>query len=222
MKQIGYRFFSPLLVLSLSLLMLAPAPVYAAEGTEGTEMQVLEAEQLEVQLGVEWAGVEFQLKTDVGLYPDTIAVGEDGVLRLEIGGSSEYILSCLNSTVAVPDPDDAADPDTDESQGTAVQDGENVPADEAGAEADNAEEPVAEPESGTTVESTAGTDTESGAEDGANQTEVKTVAGIPVLHLALFGGGMVLAVGTLIGMSVMKKRRKGYSDDGCEENEDDE
>ena len=63
------------------------------QGTDGTEMQVMEAEQLEVQLGKEWAGMEFQLKTDAGLYPGTITVGEDGVLRTELGGSSRYILT---------------------------------------------------------------------------------------------------------------------------------
>ena len=35
-----------------------------------------------------------------------------------------------------------------------------------------------------------------------------TVAGIPVLHLVLFAGGMVLAVGSLVVMQVMKKRRE--------------
>ena len=76
------------------------APVYA--DTDGTELQVTEASTLEIQLGADWVGVEFQLKTDVGMYPDTISVGDDGVLRLEIGGSSTYTLSCLNSSVAVP------------------------------------------------------------------------------------------------------------------------
>ena len=45
------------------------------QGTEGTEMQVMEAEQLEIQLGKEWAGREFQLKTDAGLYPGTEKTG---------------------------------------------------------------------------------------------------------------------------------------------------
>ncbi len=46
------------------------------QGTDGTEIQVMEAEQLEVQLGKEWAGKEFQLKTDADLHPGTITVGE--------------------------------------------------------------------------------------------------------------------------------------------------
>ena len=62
----------------IMLLLLLPQTAYAAEGTDGTEMQVLQPQQLEIQLGSNWAGVEFQLKTDAGLYPGTIPVGEDG------------------------------------------------------------------------------------------------------------------------------------------------
>ena len=35
-----------------------------AQGTEGDELQIAEAQQLEIQLGTEWTGVEFVLKTD--------------------------------------------------------------------------------------------------------------------------------------------------------------
>ena len=92
----------------LSLLCILCVPVsttYAApQGTDGSELQVMEAEKLEIQFGADWAGVEFQLKTDAGLYPGTVIVGEDGVLRMELGGSSQYILSCMNSSAAVPKP----------------------------------------------------------------------------------------------------------------------
>lgn len=70
---------------------------YAAQGTEGNELQLLEPQNLEIQLGEAWVGTEFSLKTDAGLYPDNIAVGGDGVLRMEIGGSKSYILSCKTS-----------------------------------------------------------------------------------------------------------------------------
>lgn len=86
----------------IMLLLLLPQTAYAADGTDGTEMQVLQPQQLEIQLGSNWAGVEFQLKTDAGLYPGTISVGEDGVLRLEIGGSSTYTLTCLNLRKLLP------------------------------------------------------------------------------------------------------------------------
>lgn len=84
-----------LLILSLLCILCVPVtPVYAAQqGTDGSELQVVKAEQLEIQLGTSWSGVEFQLKTDAGVYPGTVKVGTDGVLRLEIGGSSQYILT---------------------------------------------------------------------------------------------------------------------------------
>lgn len=97
------------LVVTVIWIMCIPVtPTYAAkQGTAEDELQAMEAEQLELQLGVEWADVEFRSKTDAGLYPNTVAVGKDGVLRLEIGGSSKYILSCANSAVPVPEPDGA-------------------------------------------------------------------------------------------------------------------
>ena len=93
-----------LTVLSLICILCIPAtPIYAEpQGTDGTEMQVIEPEKLEIQLGADWAGVEFQLKTDSGMYPGTIAVGEDGVLRMELGGSKSYVLTCMNSSVSLP------------------------------------------------------------------------------------------------------------------------
>ena len=177
--------------LSLGALMLFPVPASAAEGTEGSEMQVLQAEQLEIQLGTDWAGVEFELKTDAGMYPGTIPVGEDGVLRLEIGGSSSYILTCLNSAVSVPDPAQAP-ATTEKSQ----------------EESDASEENAAEAKTGkgqeTEDDQAASAEPETSSAENAN--EGNTVAGIPVLHLALFGGGMVLAIGSLIVMYVMKRR----------------
>lgn len=99
-----------LLILSLLCILCVPVtPVYAAQqGTDGSELQVVKAEQLEIQLGTSWSGVEFQLKTDAGVYPGTVKVGTDGVLRLEIGGSSQYILTCMNSSTSIPEPEDVA------------------------------------------------------------------------------------------------------------------
>lgn len=143
-------------------------PVYAEpQGTDGTEVQVMEAEKLEIQLGADWAGVEFQMKTDAGMYPGKLVVGKDGVLRTEIGGSSSYVLTCMNSSVSVPKLTQA--PATTEQH----------------------------------------TDSDSGKMDsGTDSRQANTVAGIPVLHVVLFGGGMVIAVGGLIAMRVVKKRRE--------------
>ena len=111
-----------LLILSLLCILCVPVtPVYAAQqGTDGSELQVVKAEQLEIQLGTSWSGVEFQLKTDAGVYPGTVKVGTDGVLRLEIGGSSQYILTRMNSSTSLPEPEDTAD-STDRTQAPATR-----------------------------------------------------------------------------------------------------
>lgn len=180
---------SVLLVLSLVCILCFPVQVSAEpqQGTDGDELQLMEAEKLEIQLGTEWAGVEFQLKTDAGMYPGNVVVGEDGVLRMEIGGSKTYILSCLNSTVEIPEPTQA--PATTEPEAESAED--------------------------KTVTDETQTETEAKTEIGED-----TIAGIPILHIALFGGGLILAVTSLIVMHVVKRRREdepAYDDDDEDE-----
>ncbi len=91
------------MVFAMLILCSSVITVFAAQGTDGDELHVAEAQKLEIQLGTEWAGVEFTLRTDAGVYPDVIPVDENGVLSLEIGGSKTYILSCLQSSVATPE-----------------------------------------------------------------------------------------------------------------------
>ena len=110
------------------------------------------------------------------MYPGDIIVGEDGVLRLEIGGSKSYILTCMNSSVQAPHPEQA-----------------------------------------TATEEASKTDK---SDDAAIQAEENTVAGIPTTHLILFGGGMTIAIGTLIGLYVVKRRKLSntqYQDDDEED-----
>ncbi len=85
-----------LLLLSLVLIGAFAMPAFAKEGTEGNELQVLQPEQLEIHLGAEFAGARFSLKTDAGMYPGTVAADANGILKLEIGGSSAYVLTRLD------------------------------------------------------------------------------------------------------------------------------
>ncbi|MBR3995248.1 MAG: hypothetical protein IKI97_08215 [Clostridia bacterium] len=91
------------MVFAILMLCCSMTTAFAAQGTDGDELHVVEAQKLEIQLGTEWAGVEFMLRTDAGVYPGVIPVDETGVLSLEIGGSKTYILSCLQSSVDIPD-----------------------------------------------------------------------------------------------------------------------
>lgn len=174
-----------------------------SQGTDGTEMQVMEAENLEIQLGAGWAGVEFQLKTDSGLYPGTIKVGEDGVLRTELGGSRSYILTCMASSTAAPETAQApaTSEETQMETGNMEDEEQNIHEnpENTGSMLDTEPDVVQEP-SGETQE-----------EDSITE-QPGTVAGIPVAHIILFAGGMVLAVGSLIAMYIMKRRREADDD----------
>lgn len=173
------------------------------QGTDGTEMQVMEAEQLEVQLGKEWAGREFQLKTDAGLYPGTITVGEDGVLRTELGGSSRYILTCM-ITENPDETEQALAAENDVSKDTA-----DAPDQEGEKKSQSGENAAGE--TGTGVQQPAPADASTGAAVEGEGTE-KTVAGIPVKHLVMFSVGMAVAVGGLIAIHIVQKRREELDD----------
>lgn len=58
------------LVLAMTCILCFPTPASAAaQGTDGTELEVVQPEQLEIQLGESWAGVAFELKTDARHVP---------------------------------------------------------------------------------------------------------------------------------------------------------
>lgn len=181
------------LIITSILLFALSVPALARDYTDGSELQVATPEQLEVQLGTAWAGVEFRLKTDSGMYPGTIPVGDDGVLRLEIGGSSSYQLSCIGSAVPAPTPEPAPEPLPSP-----------APSDKPNPTPTLAAEKSASPQATITVSEVEPVDPEF------------TLADIPVWQLGLFGGGLVVAIGVLIVLAVLKKRR-GDDSDGDDE-----
>ena len=97
------------------------------------------------------------------------------MLRLEIGGSSQYILTCINSSTSIPEPEDTAN-STDQTQAPATT--EQTP-----------------------------------------ESNEKAASSIPTLHIILFAGGMVIAIGTLIVMQVLKKKRENEAPDDEEDEE---
>ena len=187
------------LVMAMVCILCFPVPASAtSQGTDGTELEVIQPQNLEIQLGESWAGVEFELKTDAGMYPGVITVGEDGVLRLEIGGSENYILSCVNSSVEIPIPGETL-PEVEDT----------VPADESATEAVEELDPTADPTEGTPPVQT----------EPESETE-GTIADIPIAHIALFGGGLVIAVGGLIGIHFYQKKRESNRTDDDDENDE--
>lgn len=96
------RRWSALLLAALLSLALAPAAL--ADTGDTTPKITQQPDQLVLQLGVRWAGVEFELRTDAGVFPVPVVVDESGVLRMDLGGSTTYTLSCIDSTVPIPGP----------------------------------------------------------------------------------------------------------------------
>lgn len=95
------RWAGALLAVMLSLA-LCPA---ALADTDGTEPKITrQPDQLVLQLGARWAGVEFELRTDAGIFPAPVVVDSSGVLRMDLGGSTTYTLSCVESAVPIPNP----------------------------------------------------------------------------------------------------------------------
>ena len=174
---------SVLLLLSVVCILCCQIPIIYAD-TDGTELQVIQPEQLEIQLGTSWAGVEFRLKTDAGVYPGVITVGEDGILKLEIGGSSFYILSCMESSIAIPSPDTRSGKVLVADKNPKISDGSDGIEDRADSATDESE-----------------------IHKKAKDANGVTTAGIPVLHIVLFGGGLILAIVALLVMRFTSKKQ---------------
>ena len=102
MKTRTCRRWSALLLAALLSLALAPAAL--ADTGDTTPKITQQPDQLVLQLGVRWAGVEFELRTDAGVFPVPVVVDDSGVLRMDLGGSTTYTLSCIDSSVPIPGP----------------------------------------------------------------------------------------------------------------------
>lgn len=193
------QFLLSITIFFIMILLFAPT---AFADTDGTELKITDQpEKLVIQLGPSWAGVEFQLRTDAGVYPAPIVVSPEGLLTMELGGSKIYTLSCINSPVSPPDPQNV----TDTEPVFAVESDTQTDADTELPDEENQATP-AEP---------------GDAPQASEQTEQNdTAVGIPMTHLLLFLGGMGICVGGLIVMWVLKRRRSRGN--GSEDDEYDE
>jgi|GEM_PF-6439486 len=98
-KNIKYSI--AMLIACIAALSFSCTMVFA--DTNGTEIKITDQpDRLIIQLGPEWIGVEFELKTDAGVFPAPVVVDDSGILRMDLGGSKTYTLSCLASSVSIP------------------------------------------------------------------------------------------------------------------------
>lgn len=192
MKNIFKRFILLASTFLFSVLLMSPVTAFAeSDDTDGSEIQVVQPEQLEIQLGTAWACVEFQLRTDSGVYPDPIPVSQDGVLRLEIGGSTRYILSCLSLEASAPISESGEMSDPTETDGFIT-----------GTEATEDADPVV----------SADAPAEAAASEDTPEPEIRTVAGIPVRHLVFFGLGLFICVIVLAVLRISAINRADDAD----------
>lgn len=124
-QTITTRLFASILS---ALLFMSLSMTTALADTDGTELKVTDQpDQLVIQLGTAWSGVEFELKTDAGIFPAPVVVDETGMLKMELGGSKTYTLSCLQSAVAVPNPDGSGESDSGDGSSDDAGNGEPEP-----------------------------------------------------------------------------------------------
>lgn len=187
------------LILSLVCLLSFPVQVSAvSQGTEGTEQGIVKAEKLEIFLGEAWAGVEFQLRTDAGKYPDLIPVGDNGVLSLEIGGSEHYYLTCQATQVEAPVPESEVSSEED-----TIAEGET-----AGSAEDAME---------TSSPDTSEENTETPADATEVTVEQLPEEGIPTSHIVIFVCGLLIAIVALVLLQMHQKRSDAQECDADEE-----
>ena len=173
----------PLMLTCIVLISCLIFPASAKEGTEGNEQQVLQPEQLEIHLGAELAGAQFSLKTDAGMYPGTVAADANGILKLEIGGSSAYVLTRL-------------DPETTAASAPASTESTGDPSSEASESAEAAEAAAA-------TDPTAAAEPAPQADNSIPTKHIILFAGGTVLCVAFLVTSFVLK----------RKREKAYEED---------
>jgi len=184
MRNILRKWPAALALFICALLFLSPS-VYA--DPDGTELQITDQpEKLVIQLGPEWAGVEFQLMTDVGLYPQPVIVSPEGILTMELGGSKTYTLSAMGSAVPIPSPDATS----------AVTNTDSAP-----------QQPIVDESPGQPATTDPKVTTQSD-----NQGDGNLIKGIPNLHLFLFAGGLIAGVVGLVTMRIRNKRKNNRGD----------
>lgn len=116
MSEQKKNYQKPAAFLATLALALVLCPAALADTGPDTPRTTREPDQLVLQLGSRWAGVEFELRTDAGIFPAPVVVDASGVLTMDLGGSTTYTLSCLDSTIPIPDPVPTTEHTGDDSQ----------------------------------------------------------------------------------------------------------
>lgn len=185
MQLTNKRIFLISMVILLAMLALLPGAALADNDPTAEPVVSTIADKLIIQLGPEWAGTEFSLTTDMGVYPGVITVNEVGILTMELGESGSYTLRCIGTLPAAPG-------EMDETGHTLE------PASTGESQTFTSTEPVQAPLQAEPAETAVELEAPVSEEE----------RGIPTMHKILFFGGLLLGITGLIVMRIMKSRRE--------------
>lgn len=188
--------------------------VYASDkqGTDGTEINAYEAEELEIYLGKDFVGKNFKLETDAGIYPGAVSVDNDGVLRVEMGGSKNYKLSVMDDGEDKKSKDnDTTDKPTENDK---IEEDDKTNSDKVSSDNNNTENNIIEVTQPLVSDEVTNADI-AGKSEGVNVEWKKddnkneiTVLGIPLKHLIIFIVGLIVAIDGLIVINLIQRKRK--------------
>ena len=178
-------FILAVIIIGISV---ASAILVVHADTDGNELRTTnQPDKFVILLGAEWAGAEFELKLDSGVFPVPLKTNESGVITMDLGGSKTYTLTLLQPVIE-PNPVDT------------VQNSSNNPETEM-----NTEPPTSKSDNSEESDKT------------ENEPEIETDNlpdnAPPVLPMILFLGGLMLAVSGLFVMRAMKKSREYHEND---------
>ena len=89
---------------ALVLAMCVSVPTAYAD-TDGSELKITaQPDKLVLELGAQWAGAEFELKLDTGVFPVPVTADASGVLTMDLGGSKTYTLRLISREAEAPAP----------------------------------------------------------------------------------------------------------------------
>ena len=199
MQLTNKRIFLISIVILLALLALLPGVARADNDPDAEPVVSTIADKLIIQLGPEWAGTEFSLTTDMGVYPGVITVNEAGILTTELGGSTTYTLVCITT----PGRQEEAEPVPTDVQPSA-QSSQQPEVEILLPSLDVTAQPAAPAQSAQQSDS---------AEPLAPMPEAEAQSGIPTMHLVLFIGGVALCIVGLIVMRLLKHRNDYFDED---------
>jgi len=188
-----------LAVIILGISMISTVMVVYAD-TDGKELKITaQPEKLVLNLGADFAGAEFELKFDSGVFPVPVKANSSGILTMELGGSKTYTLTRIIPVSATeplkPNPTDMNPSSSDTT--------------ESGTES-------------ISLEGTTNTGDSNTTESTINDI-IPPDNSVPVIPMIIFFSLLFLVGGSYLIIRTLKKRREEYDyDEDYDEYEDDE